>query len=328
MALITGLLVARAAWGTEAAPPSVRRFAIQYTATIPALPAGAQRLRVWLPYPASDAWQAIDGIVVDAPFPHGIRRDQEYGNELLFLEAPEPPAAGGRITVTFNVTRREYINRPEGPRDAEASRTDPALLQRFSKPDKLVPIQGKIAEAAQAATKDARTPRAKARAIYDYVTTHLRYDKSGTGWGRGDAIWACDNKRGNCTDYHSLLIGMARAVGIPAKFEIGLSVPEGQAEGTIGGYHCWAAFYLDGVGWVPVDSSEASKAPAKREYFFGALDAHRVRLSTGRDITLDPPQQAEPINYFVYPYAELDGRRLDGVTQAFSFHDLGSTGQR
>ena len=322
-AVVVGvLLLAGAARHAEAAPPNTRRFEIRYTATIPALPAETQHLRVWLPYPESDAWQSIDSVVITAPFPHSIHRDREYGNGVLFLDSPQPPPGGAQVTLTFDVTRREYVNRPGGPHNADADRVDAKLLERFRQPDKLVPLQGKIAEVAREATKDAHTEIEKARAIYDYVTTHLHYDKSGTGWGRGDAIWACDNKRGNCTDYHSLLIGMARSVGIPAKFEIGLPVPEGQADGTIGGYHCWAAFYLDGIGWVPVDSSEASKVPAKRDYFFGALDTNRVRLSVGRDITLDPQQRGEPINYFVYPYAEVDGQRLDGVTQAFSFREL------
>jgi len=55
-----------------------------------------------------------------------------------------------------------------------------------------------------------KTPLAKARAIYNYVIATMRYDKSGTGWGNGDAIWACTAKRGNCTDFHSLFIGMMR----------------------------------------------------------------------------------------------------------------------
>jgi transglutaminase-like putative cysteine protease len=320
--LLTTFLAPTAGRGAEAAAANVRHFEIQYTAVIPPLPAGAQRLRMWLPYPESDAWQTIDGLIVTAPFAHSVRHDQEYGNSLLFLEAQPPPAPGGEVTMTFAVTRREYVNRPDGPHPPEADRTDPKLLARFREADKLVPLQGKIAAVARDATKDAHTDAAKARAIYEYVTAHLHYDKRGTGWGRGDAIWACDNKRGNCTDFHSLLIGMARSVGIPAKFEIGLPVPDGQAEGTIGGYHCWAAFYLDGVGWVPVDSSEASKNPAKRDYFFGALDPNRVRLSVGRDITLDPAQQSAPINYLVYPYVEVDGKPLKGVTQRFSFLDL------
>jgi len=37
------------------------------------------------------------------------------------------------------------------------------------------------------------------------------------GWGRGDAKWACDAKFGNCTDFHSYFMGLARSKGPPAR---------------------------------------------------------------------------------------------------------------
>ncbi|MBI3950211.1 MAG: transglutaminase domain-containing protein, partial [Acidobacteria bacterium] len=142
------------------------------------------------------------------------------------------------------------------------------------------------------------------------------------GWGRGDIYYACDVKRGNCTDFHAVFIGFCRAVGIPARFAIGFPLPEGNREGQIAGYHCWAEFYLKGYGWVPVDTSEASKNPAKKDYFFGAHDENRVQFSIGRDIVLNPRQSGEPINFFVYPYVEVDGKPLNDVQKKFLFKDF------
>ena len=76
--------------------------------------------------------------------------------------------------------------------------------------------------------------------LYDNIVTTLLYDKSGKGWGRGDATYACDIRTGNCTDFHSLFIGEARSLGIPARFIMGLPLPEGRSQGVIPGYHCWA----------------------------------------------------------------------------------------
>ena len=90
------------------------------------------------------------------------------------------------------------------------------------------------------------------------------------------------------------------------------------------GYHCWAELYVEGVGWLPVDSSEASKHPEKREAFFGGLDANRVEFTTGRDLKLATRRAAEPLNYFVYPQVEVDGKPHPGVERRFSFTDLGS----
>jgi transglutaminase-like putative cysteine protease len=153
----------------------------------------------------------------------------------------------------------------------------------------------------------------------------MKYDKSGTGWGHGDTLWACDSKHGNCTDFHSVFISMARAEKIPARFEIGFPLPSDKHSAEIPGYHCWAEFYLDSTGWVPVDISEAWKHQEKHDYFFGAHDVNRMQFTQGRDLKLAPSQEGPPLNYFVYPYVEIGGKEYPNVSIAFSFEDAGST---
>ena len=154
-------------------------------------------------------------------------------------------------------------------------------------PNKLVPLNDTIREKALKLAAGKSTVREKCRAFYDYILSEMTYDKSGKGWGRGDFQHACDVKRGNCTDFHAYFIGLCRNAGIPARFEIGLSVPT--KIGKTGGYHCWAYFWA-GKSWVPVDISEADTHPEKAEYFFGTHCVNRVAISRGSDITLSPKQ--------------------------------------
>ena len=134
-------------------------------------------------------------------------------------------------------------------------------------------------------------------------------------------LYACTAKKGNCTDFHSLFIAMARSQRIPARFEIGFPLPSEKSSGEIAGYHCWAEFFNPQNGWVPVDISEAWKHPEKKDYFFGAHDANRVQFSIGRDLKLNPAQQGQPLNYFVYPYAEVGGKEYPRLDMHFSFAD-------
>jgi transglutaminase-like putative cysteine protease len=119
---------------------------------------------------------------------------------------------------------------------------------------------------------------------------------------------------------------MARSQGIPARFEIGFPLPADKRSAEIEGYHCWAEFFEPTRGWIPVDISEAWKHPEKRDYFFGAHDDNRVQFTMGRDLVLNPKQDGEPLNYFVYPYVEVAGRTFPNVSMDFSFADAGSTG--
>ena len=48
-----------------------------------------------------------------------------------------------------------------------------------------------------------------------------------------------------------------------------------------------------------------------REYFFGGLDQFRIQLQRGGRGLDFPEGNAEKVNYFMYPYAEVDGKPLD-----------------
>ncbi len=296
------------------------------TATVAVPPAGTQTLDLWLPVPHSDPSQDVAGLKIDSPVPYKMEQGA-YGNQMLHLRATPVPTAPLVVTLTAQITRREHLNlQANGPapaaQPARKEKPDPNLA-RWLAPDRLVPLDFKIRQQAEevVAKASAKTPLEKARAIYEHVVSTVAYDKTGQGWGRGDIYYACDARRGNCTDFHAIVIGYCRSLGIPARFSIGLPLPSERGHGEIKGYHCWAEFFTPETGWVPVDASEAAKNPARRNYFFGAHDENRVEFTRGRDLDLTPKQTSPPLNYFVYPYAEADGQSLD-VARTHEFMDV------
>jgi|SRR5579859_4905434 len=303
--------------------PASRTFEFTYQVHFPGTPhPGTARL--WIPLPQHDGYQDIRSLHVDSPVTYVQVFDPEYKNRIaVFKPTSLQAAAGFDVAIHVVATRREHriLLTNSGSESSPLNSHDPAL-RRYLEPDRLVPLDGAIARLAEEHTSHNMTPIEKARSIYDYVVSAMRYDRSGEGWGRGDAVWACTSKRGNCTDFHSLFIGMMRASGIPARFEIGFPLPEGKSEGDISGYHCWAEFYVTGIGWIPVDASEAWKNPAKHDYFFGAHDVNRVFFTYGRDIRLSSEQKGDPLNYFIYPYAEADGQPVANLQTHFSFRDV------
>jgi len=313
--------VALAAMAVET--PHARSISMEYSASIGAVADGTAEVDLWMPVPHDDPYQRIEGMEITSPYRHEIAVD-EIGNRILHLRVEEPASEPIRVTLRFEATRREHRQElvATGVHDEP-----PRELARWLKPDRLVPLDDQIRAWANevVAAAHASTDIEKARAIYNHVVATVKYDKSGKGWGRGDIYFACENRRGNCTDFHAVFIGYARAVGIPARFSIGFPLPAARGAGEIGGYHCWAEFYAKGIGWVPVDASEAAKDPSRREYFFGAHDENRVEFSRGRDLVLVPPQKSEPLNYFVYPYAEADGKPIE-VERTVRYRDVAPAG--
>jgi transglutaminase-like putative cysteine protease len=258
-----------------------------------------EKARVWLPVPPSNGDQQVKLEAQELPAEAKETRDPLYGNAILYFEATADKRGEIAFSRTYKVTRNEV----RGAQQAD----DDALVKRFLEPDKLGPLDGKplLLLKDKSVPKD---PMDAAKVLYEVVNRNLKYDKSGTGWGRGDVAWVCDSKHGNCTDFHSLFISLARAHKIPAKYEIGFSLPPTRGEGDVTGYHCWAKFRVEGKGWVPVDISEANKNPEQAEYYFGNLTEDLIAFSVGRDITLAPKQDGEPLNYFLNPYVEVGGK--------------------
>ncbi len=317
---VVALAVLSGGPGSFGAAPATRSFQATYVATVEAIPAGLNRLEVWVPLPSDTPAQQIRDLKVESPYPGSLRREKEHGNSYFYFSTSEPRSGPLEIRVRFEAQRREVLRRFLAGAGEKAS---PEQLQRALAPEKLVTLSPRVRELAHQVTLRHETPEAKARAIYEYVVNTMSYDKTVPGWGNGDTERACDVQKGNCTDFHSLFMSLARAEGIPARFVIGFPLKK-DSEATIPGYHCWAEFYLPERGWIPVDASDASKSsdPVKRDYLFGNLDPDRIQFTTGRDLRLDPPPCSETLNYFIYPYAEGDGKAITPVSIRLEYRDL------
>ena len=313
-------------WSSLAATAQKERhFTFRYSFSVKNVTPG-ERLRVWIPLAHSDASQDVKVASPTGDLPLKQVRQPEYGNQVLYADVAKADKSEYKFSIDYDVVRREHVVLVNGKPvpDLDVTSSPKVELARLVEADRLVPVTGLPAQLAAEQTKGATTQLEKAKDIYEYVFRTMKYDKTGTGWGHGDTLWACDSKHGNCTDFHSVFISMARSQKIPARFQIGFPLPADKASAEIPGYHCWAEFYLDAIGWVPVDISEAWKHQEKHDYFFGAHDVNRVQFTQGRDLKLSPAQDGAPLNYFIYPYVEVGGKEYPNVSIAFSFGEPGA----
>ncbi|MEM4407623.1 MAG: transglutaminase-like domain-containing protein [Candidatus Caldarchaeum sp.] len=294
-----------------------------YTASISSIPKGTKRLRLWIPVPSSSEWQAVGSIQVQSDLPYHITKEKQYRNRMVYLEV-ENPSKPISVTVRFAVRRKEVLLLAS--KETLTDSSDPLDKDIFLQPNQLIPVGGLYLSMAREVVGERASPLEQARALYDHIIATMEYDytKASPKLGMGDVAFVCDYRKGNCSDLHSYFISLARSLGIPATIEygfpiVGVPVPDNlPQEGTIGGYHCWAWFYVPNYGWLPLDASDArrwqdAKIPAKVDFLFGNLVLERsaVTISKGRDVILEPKQDGPPLNYFVYPYAEMDGKPIN-----------------
>ncbi|MBL67760.1 MAG: transglutaminase [Verrucomicrobiales bacterium] len=306
--ILTTLIALTAASGFATEKTIVRntdRFELVYQLTVPKL---AEPGTLWIPLARPDAHQKFDVLTIQSSLAWHRVRDKSGQNDILVMK-PKPTDHGQRVTIRYQVTRRE--------KRAHHETGDPKVHLRA---ERLVPLNARFTTIAKSTTAKAKDDHDRARALYRHVLDHMRYSKTGKGWGRGDALYACDARTGNCTDFHAYFIALCRAINIPARFAIGFTIPADKDAGAIGGYHCWAEFHANGK-WIPVDISEADKHPELANYYFGHHPANRLELSRGRDIAVKPAPKSGPFNYFFGPHLEVNGREIP-VKATFEFKRL------
>ena len=272
------------------------RFEFYYELQVPDITDSA---RMWIPLATSDPFQSVEIISLITAGQKEVLQDREFGNRILYLELG-PEDSGTPVEIHYQVERQE-----KGPYVGEKPQ-----MEAFLAASPLLPVGGRFSDIVYDILKDKQNEShlMKARALYDYIIDNVRYAKQGK-YGTGDANFACDARSGNCTEFHSLFISLARTAGIPARFAIGAAIPSERNEGGVDGYHCWAEFYAEGKWW-PVDISEGNKYTALATYYFGHHPANRFELSRGRDLEVHPGPTSGPIPFHAYPVMEMAGKEM------------------
>jgi transglutaminase-like putative cysteine protease len=339
LSLSVVLLMARTGGAAAGQPPAERIVRLNFHCEIVSLPPGARTVDLWVPVPTSNERQTIKLLNEGELGAGRFTEEKTFGNRLYYRRFEMPPADGNKqggagqgvplkVELVYDVDVREAT--VAAAKRLISTRADvPAVkFAPYLRETRTIPIRGRITDLASSIPLPDGEPLRVGRKIYDHLVDTMVYNHLAPGAGHGDAVWACDSKTGDCTDFHSVFIGVCRSRGIPADHVFGLPLPTDGPEGDIKHSHCWAQFWVADVGWVPIDASRANKYPKDREYYFGTLGSTWVTLAHGRDVVLEPPQRGAPINMLEGPVAEVDGKPFDRVRWWAHYKDRQGAGPR
>src|SRR5437588_5237546 len=155
----------------------------------------------------------------------GTAKLHESNTDALGIIAAEFPA-GVRpvLTVTSRIATKncavDLTARGTAPKEGRSE------LEHFLRPTKLLPTDGIVKATASEITKGAKTDVEKARAIYEWIVDNTFRNPKTRGCGLGDIRFMLESRDpgGKCADLNALYVGLARAVGIPARDGYGIRV--------------------------------------------------------------------------------------------------------
>lgn len=291
-------------------------------------PGEAKNVRLWIPYPVSDRNQTITGINISGNYSDmGVYTDNQSGSSILYAEW-KGPNKERTLTYSFTANRKEVLTREYPKKELQLSQDE---FKGYLDLSWLGPAEQKIRAEASKITKGKKTVLARARAIYEWVVDNMRRDPDAKACGLCDVERLLAERMGKCADVHTVFVALCRASGVPARDVWGIRMPKEREGDMTKKQHCWAEFYVPGHGWIPVDAADVHKivfdrklSPAEakklpeRDYFFGNIEENRIQLGFAHDI-LNPPQSGKPLVYFMYPYAEADGKPIGDETVGYNF---------
>lgn len=315
-------------------PDGWRRFEITTRVELPATGRGAQ---VWIPIPAiSEAGWMEPGETrwTTSADTAGLGADPASG--AMFLHAVWGEGGGAQvIELTSTVSAQSRHADLSQPRDVaplpEAERA------RYTAPTALIPTDGIVKRTSEEITAGAEGDLQKARRIYDWIVKNTARNPETRGCGLGDvaSMLEMGDLTGKCADLNALYVGLARAAGLAARDVYGLRVAPSQfgykslgaeTPDVTKAQHCRAEVFLDGHGWIAVDPADVRKVMLEespgglplghpkvvdaRETLFGAWEGNWIGYNFAHDVVL-PGAEAGPVEFLMYPQAEIDGIRRD-----------------
>lgn len=245
---------------------------------------------VHIPVPAPSAQQAAEDIVISADADAYIAPAGAYQRTVCYRRTLSENAP---FDVRFSYTSRLKYVRPfeDAPRIVYPCVPAPVpedLEQQYPH----IVFTPYLTNLAKMIAGDETRPLYLARRVYDYITTFVRYSFMRTySLIENHAQYAAVNFKGDCGIQAVLFITLCRILGIPARWQSGLTVGYKTT-----GNHDWAMFYTDEFGWLFADPSfgggaKRNGSEERWNYYFGNLDPFRMVANRAYYKDFDPPKR-------------------------------------
>lgn len=231
---------------------------------------------IFVAMPQEDIHQKFLSPIKFSPEKYDIKTDK-WGQKFALLEGK---IENDKCLKTEYLTEVEtwdlnYFILPDWVQGLEAIPEE--IKKEFTIDGKKLDIENKyIKELLSKIVGEEKNPFWIAFKIHKYLHTNIKYEMTG-GWNKASTVLKRGN--GSCSEFTFSFIALARAAGLPARYEAGIVV-RGDDSSIDNIYHRWAQVYIPPFGWIPVDPSKGMPATAVDvANSFGSL-SHRFFITT------------------------------------------------
>lgn len=220
--------------------------------------------------PATNGYQEVLDVAV-LPEPLAEAADDQ-GQRVVTVELKDIPAGESRAVLVLAWVRLKSFTVPLTGPARNAKDLSKEARDAFLQDGPLLTLE-KVRATAKQAVGNANRDVDKAQRIYTYMAEQCRYNIDASQDPADEVI---GGKPASCSELAYTFAALCRAAGIPARTVRAFVNRESSEPWIDWQTHRWAEFYAEGIGWVPVDPTNALNYPEKQ--FFARQDERYVAL--------------------------------------------------
>jgi len=264
------------------------RYRVKAVASVKpgAVPEG-EVVRVWIPLPRVSGLHPEVKILGAEPQPKRVA-PEDYPQRTAYFEV-EAEREGARCEIEYEYVSRGFHVEVD-PREAQVDESSEVYELYTAERLPHIAFTPYLRELAERIVGGERNPYLKARRIWDWITSNVRYT-----YARDYALYDCISeyvareKRGDCGMQAILFITLCRIAGVPARWESGWYMNPVRY-----GMHDWAQFYIEPYGWLYADPSFGGRRHGEEwrsEFYFGSTEGYRMAANIEISAPFDPPKR-------------------------------------
>ncbi len=227
-------------------------------------------------HPVTDEWQQVNDFLLKILPATRLRHHRDfYSNIVHHFDIPEPHTTLF-VESFLHVTTRSRPPLPATTTPFPLARIGEAAhaprIFDFLQESRFVDMSPETWRAALDATAGADDVWQAALAVMRFVHENIKYESKSTNvhTHMSDVL---RDRRGVCQDFAHVMLGLCRALRIPALYVSGYLATE-IASAT----HAWTEVLIPGIGWLGLDPTHNRQ-----------IDENYVKIAVGRDYADVPP---------------------------------------
>jgi len=236
--------------GKIQATPVKMRVKYEVTLKPNAVPDG-ETVRCWLPYPREDDRRQTDVKLLSVNDSNYVIAPAQYAHHSIYMEKVAKKDEPLKFAIEFSYQYTPEWFRLQG-KTIQPYDTQSELYKTYTaeRPPHIV-FTDSIKAISKRIIGNETDPYQKVRKIYEWIDANFP-------WGSAREYstiknipqYVLDIRHGDCGQVTLLFMTLARYNGIPVRWQSGFMMQPGNLN-----MHDWNEFYLEGIGWIPMDQS-------------------------------------------------------------------------